>query len=184
VSTMKIFKYPEINRIPIPGFRIRGKHYLLPEEVEELLKGEVVVEEKLDGNTMAEEQEGYMIFGEYLKWVHSIHYTALPDWFVGFDVWDGEKFLPRREKEVVFDILGIPCVPLLFRGRIRSVDQLISFLGRPSAFGAPRIEGIVVKNYSTGKMGKIVDPRFEDQIDSSPHWRRKKRTLNILKPTS
>lgn len=44
-------KYPKIRRIPIAGIKLKGKRYLTDKEVDELVSGEVIVEEKLDGMT-------------------------------------------------------------------------------------------------------------------------------------
>lgn len=173
-------QYPKIPRISVTGLRLRGKRYLDEAEVIRLLEGSVVIEEKIDGSNEIQVVDGYAFFGENLKWVHAVEYRDLPAYFVVFDIWDGQRFLSREEKEEVAQILGVPVVPLIFMGCIGSVEELLQFLGRPSDFGAERIEGIVVKNYAQSLFAKVVDPLFEDVVDSSGHWRRRPWRTNRL----
>lgn len=175
-------RYPKIYRIEVPGHRRRGKDYLITDEVDNLLTGFVVVEEKLDGKLIELEDEGYCIFKEGLKQRHTIDYTDLPAWEVGLDIWDPdqERFLNRDEKYVVFQVLGIPLAPRLFAGAVRGLGQLFNFLGSPSAFSASKIEGVVIKNYDKGLFGKIVDPYFDQEIDEAGHHLRRPCVRNRL----
>jgi len=179
-------RYPKIYRIGVPRHRRRGKNYLLTDEVDNLLTGFTVIEEKLDGKLVELEDEGYIIFKEDLKRKHTVAYMGLPAWEVGLDVWDPDQecFLNRVEKEIVFGALGVPLAPMLFSGSIRGLGQVFDFLGMESAFGAPRIEGIVIKNYDKGLFGKVVDPLFDQEVDESEHHLRCPYELNRLGVTS
>lgn len=42
---------------------------------------------------------------------------------------------------------GLECVPVLYKGRIVSTDELKELLNKESALGGTRVEGVVVKNY-------------------------------------
>lgn len=175
-------RYPKICRIEIESFVKRGKQYLTAREIAMLLGDSVVVEEKLDGKLVELEQEGYVIYKENLKRRHSVAYTELPAWEIGLDVWDVVlgRFLYLEGKAEVFGVLDLPTAPVLFVGHV-NLESLVQFLGAPSAFGAPRIEGIVVKNYQKGLFGKIVDPLFDRQVDESVHHLRRPYVANRLR---
>jgi len=175
-------RYPKIYRIRVPGHKRRGKDYLVTDEVDNLLTGSVVIEEKLDGKLVELEDEGYVIFKEDLKRRHTVAYMDLPAWEAGLDVWDPklECFLDPDDKEVIFQALGIPVAPILYTGTIRSLGQVFDFLGRKSAFGASRIEGVVIKNYGKDLFGKVVDPLFDQEVDESEHHLRRPYKTNRL----
>lgn len=179
-------RYPKICRIGIPTHKRRGKDYLVADEVANLLTGSVVIEEKLDGKLVELEAEGYVIFKEDLKRRHTVAYMDLPAWEVGLDVWDPDlgKFLDRDEKYVVFSSLGIPLAPLLFAGFVSGLGLAFDFLGKKSAFGASRIEGVVIKNYDKGLFGKVVDPFFDQEVDELEHHLRRPYETNRLGATS
>ena len=175
-------RYPKIYRIEIPTHKRRGKNYLTTDEVDNLLTGHVVIEEKLDGKLIELEFEGFVLFKEDIKRQRTVVYEQLPAWEVGLDVWDPdqERFLDRYEKSVIFGALDIPIAPVLFVGAIRGLGQLYDFLGTESAFGASRIEGIVIKNYIKGLFGKVVDPLFDQEVDESEHPLRRPYKMNRL----
>lgn len=175
-----MFRYPDIYRIPVRGFTRRGKKYLTVNEVQDLLNGTVEIEEKLDGKRVRVPYEDYILFREDCKQRRTVVYNALPAWEIGFDVWDGMKFLSREEKVQIFGVLDIPVAPLLFCGVIKDIDRLVAFLGTTSAFGAGPIEGIVIKNAEKQLLGKIVDPKFDREVDESEHPIRRPYEMNRL----
>ena len=174
ISNFKTMRdYPKIKRIPVPGLRVRGKKYLTEDEIKELFADEIIIEEKIDGKTSYEDIGKYRIFYEDLTSKNTVHkhiiqYKKLPpNKRIAFDVWDKEnkRFLRYEEKVEFLREYGYTCAPLLFKGKVERVEELLKFLGKPSAFGAERIEGIVVKNYEKELFGKVVDPLFEEAID-------------------
>jgi ATP-dependent RNA circularization protein (DNA/RNA ligase family) len=175
-------KFPEVFRIPVGKQGLIGRHVMSEADVNRLLSDEVVIEEKLDGKTLGTAFiEGYIIYGEFLKWKHSIRYDKLPSWIVGFDVLDlkTKSFLNRERKESILTEFSIPIAPLIFKGRVKSKEDLTKFLKRNSAFSTnSNIEGIVVKNYSKQIMGKIVTYEFITGIEK--HWMKQKREMNRL----
>ena len=175
-------RYPKIYRIRVPGHKKLGKDYLVTDEVDNLLTGLVVIEEKVDGKLVELEAEGYVIFKEDLKRKHTVAYMDLPAWEVGLDVWDPnlDCFLDLDDKHVIFQALSIPVAPILYTGTIRSLGQVFDFLGKESAFGASRIEGVVIKNYAKGLFGKVVDPLFDQEVDESEHHLRRPYEMNRL----
>jgi ATP-dependent RNA circularization protein (DNA/RNA ligase family) len=150
--------------------------------MQKLLFGTDEIEEKLDGKTVGTGfLPGYVIYGEYLKYRHSVKYDKLPAWIIGFDVLDLNtgRLLEREEKTKLFQNLGLPCVPLLFKGRIQSPQELTAFLERKSAFSTTeKIEGVVIKNYGAQLFGKIVSYEFITGIEK--HWTKQQITLNQL----
>lgn len=60
---------------------------------------------------------GWRVCGENLYARHSIAYTDLPSYFLGFSVWNEEnRALSWDDTQEVFALLGIESVPVLYRG--------------------------------------------------------------------
>ncbi|MDR2870756.1 MAG: RNA ligase family protein, partial [Deferribacteraceae bacterium] len=51
----------------------------------------------------------YILFGEWCYARHTVYYTHLPDWFIGFDVFDihKHKFLSVGKRNEIFKQIGI-----------------------------------------------------------------------------
>lgn len=61
--------------------------------------------------------EGWRVCGENLYAKHSIHYTALPTYFMGFSIWDDKNMcLGWDETLEWFVLMGITPVPVLYDG--------------------------------------------------------------------
>jgi len=89
------------------------------------------------------------------------------------------RFLSREGKERVLEEARIPIVPLIYKGRVATKEDLLAFLEVPSAFSTKLfIEGIVVKNYKAQLMGKIVTYEFLTGLEKEPHWLKRKREMN------
>jgi hypothetical protein len=79
-----------------------------------------------------------------------------------------ETYLSHGEKAAEAERLGLDVVPLIFEGRIASVEQFRAMLDRVSFLGGQKVEGVVVKNYArfgTDKkalMGKFVSESFKE----------------------
>lgn len=179
--------YPKIFRIPVPSFpQARGKHYLSEDEVAELLSGIVVMEEKIDGKIDGVTVEGKTVYFENMKYTHTILYTKLPSFQMAFDVWDGTQYLDLQAKTAFLEKHGYFVIRKIFFGTTNYQD-LLQFLPKilalKSAYGDEQIEGVIIKNYIKQKFGKIVNPRFEETIDQSGHWTKKKTiTQNRIQP--
>jgi energy-coupling factor transporter ATP-binding protein EcfA2 len=152
-----------------------------------LLDGEVIIEEKIDGRQdcrwwFEEDKTPVVICGEYMKFVHSIYYNRLPDWYVVWDIFvsgNTSYFMDIDTKETFCKRLGIPCTPVLYRGRITE-EGLQYFLNRTSSFGMERAEGIVVKNYKNQVFGKIVSEEFVAGIELTGNYLKKPRRMNSV----
>lgn len=83
-------------------------------------------------------RDRYVLYGEWLYAKHTVYYDALPHYLMEFDVLDTEtsEFLntPRRAELLT----GVPVVPVrvLYEGKLKSIKDLTSLLGR-SAFITP-----------------------------------------------
>ena len=90
-----------------------------------------------------------MIYGENLYGIHSIEYNKLPFHFFIFAVRDFDMWKSWDEVKLMADILGLPTVPELFRGKVSSEKELeemiLQFMTQNSRYG-DTIEGCVVRN--------------------------------------
>lgn len=112
--------------------------------------------------------------GEYLaKPKHNaLMYDRVPKGnIILFDIEIGEgEFLKYEDKKAECDRIGLECVPLLYQGRIETIDRFREFLTTVSVLGGQNIEGVVVKptNYDVyGRdkkllMGKFVSEAFKE----------------------
>jgi len=156
-----------------------------PEEMRELLTGDVVVEEKLDGTLTWDPYEpiGLDIFYEDLRIRHSVFYDRLSAFFIVLDVAQGNRILPPYERmkwgepaPVVDHDLGM--TPEKFTARLEG------YLHRVSTFSSEsQIEGIVVKNYPKQLFGKVVNIEFYEGIEATgPYMKRRIVERNRLLP--
>lgn len=126
--------------------------------------------------------KGYIVYGELMFAVHSIFYDRLPDYFLVFEVWNGQRYLSRAERDAFCDKYGFHQVPLLAEGHF-NIGELAELIPATSAFG-DTIEGIVVKRYRKKQkerlVGKIVRPEFIKKMDESEHWTKYNIKRNLL----
>jgi ATP-dependent RNA circularization protein (DNA/RNA ligase family) len=219
------FRFPHTPHLAWLGVEAPRDDKLLDiDEVDALLGGPVVVEEKVDGanlgfsttedgDLLCQNRGTYLargtahpqfrplwdwlgtrrlalvdalwpdriLFGEWCYALHSIAYDRLPDWFLGFDVYDrsGGAFWDTARRDALLDQVGLSAVPRLGRGH-HSQDDLVALLG-PSRLGTERMEGLVVRQESDGHTvarAKLVSPEFTQAIDT--HWSRGRLVRNHL----
>ncbi|MDY0062047.1 MAG: RNA ligase family protein [Myxococcota bacterium] len=202
----------------------RDDKVLSPPEADELLDGEVVVEEKIDGANLGfsttedgelqcQNRGSYlqldachpqfrplrawlgpcrtplvdalwpdlMLFGEWCHAVHSVRYDRLPDWFLGFDVYDRAQdvFWDTARRDRLLAQLGLRAVPHVDRGR-HTVASLQALFGT-SQVGSEPLEGLVLRRAAGGltvARSKLVRPAFTQAIET--HWSRGPLVLNRL----
>lgn len=188
-----------------------GKFSLSHGDVQKLLAGEVVIEEKMDGantgiirhkkgfhlqkrgslvgqsehvqfgyfhnwaNSMAWERImslplNYILYGELLYACHTIFYDKLPEYWLCFDVWDGERFLTYDERVSFCADHGFRMVPLVARG-IFNREEIVKLVPKESLYGTIA-EGVVVKRYTKRNYirAKYVKPEFQKTLEESDHW--------------
>lgn len=74
--------------------------------------------------------------------------------------------------EAYVEILEIDCAPIIYRGKLESIEEVMAFMGRESFLGGTKIEGIVIKNYFRPfllggtvmplMVGKLVSEHFKE----------------------
>lgn len=78
-------------------------------------------------------EDRYVMYGECLSFLHTIFYNNLPDLFMEFDMYDkeaGEWLSTFRRKKLLFNKPTIiHPVRVLFAGKIKTKEQLISLIG-------------------------------------------------------
>jgi hypothetical protein len=212
------FRFPHTPHLAWLGTRHpRGDKVLAPDEVEVLLAGDVVVEEKVDGANIgfSTNEDGevrvqnrgqyldrahshgqfqplwswfpsreaaladalypdLILFGEWCYAVHSVTYNRLPDWFLGFDVYDRtvDEFWDTGRRDGLLAALGLAGIPRLAEGGF-TLEQLAELLPTPSRVGGESLEGIVVRKEADGlttTRAKLVRPEFAQTIGE--HWSR------------
>lgn len=124
----------------------------------------------------------YILFGEWCYVTHSVYYECLPDWFVGFDVYDknSDRFLSVEKRNQIMKQIGISKVPMLGKGMF-TLEQLKVFIGK-SKFGSNICEGIYLRQDKDGFLkyrAKIVREDFQQKIDI--HWSKKEIKHNKVK---
>jgi ATP-dependent RNA circularization protein (DNA/RNA ligase family) len=116
----------------------------------------------------------YILFGEWCFAKHSVKYSRLPDYFLGFDIFDKEncQFFSLKRRNRTFEQMDISSVPFIRKG-IFTLPQLEALMGR-SCFGPEQGEGIYLR-YDEERWlkqrAKIVKAKFIQNIDI--HWTRK-----------
>jgi ATP-dependent RNA circularization protein (DNA/RNA ligase family) len=128
----------------------------------------------------------YILFGEWMYACHSIFYNNLPDYFIGFDIFDKqeEKFLGYTPRNKMFEKLGVYEIPNLGVGKFTFEQVQDILLNTHSEFGDELIEGVYLRTNTCedqlwlGKRCKIVRPAFTQAIEE--HWSRKAIRPNLL----
>jgi hypothetical protein len=122
-------------------------------------------------STIAHEiPDGYRICGENLYARHSVVYTDLPSYFMGFSVWNGDVSLNWDDTVEFFELLGIVSVPVIYRGQFD--EQYLIDLGKN--FDTVNNEGFVVRlasafNYQDFGTSVAKWVR-EKHVQTGEHW--------------
>ena len=113
----------------------------------------------------------YILFGEWCYAQHSVFYTRLPDWFLGFSIYDKQvgHFLSTGKRDTFFQEMGISKVPFLAHGyfTLSSIEELLSF----SKLGDELAEGLYLRHDQDNwlaQRAKLVRPDFIQSIEQ--HW--------------
>jgi hypothetical protein len=114
----------------------------------------------------------FIVYGEWMWATHHIYYDKLPDWFICFDIWNGEEYVNRTQKEEYCFRFHLQVVPLLFSGYVASINDVLPYVFGKSAYSSTENrEGIQVKNYGKQMRGKIVNKQFQKELDEDDsHW--------------
>lgn len=129
--------------------------------------------------------QGWRVCGESLQAQHSIHYNALPSYFLVFSVWDAAQQALSWDDTVAFCTeRGLDTVPVLYRG-LWDEDAVRSCFTGKSQFEGEQ-EGFVVRLAASfshtdfaRSVAKFVRPHHV--TPTTEHWFRKPVTLNGLR---
>jgi hypothetical protein len=176
-----------LKRIPlhlwdVPGFKepIGHKPYMTKDEVYELLTDSpFFLSEKVDGKTgydsIIKSQNQCYVFYENTLTRHSIPYKRKYKKLV-FDIAVLVEGKIKFDNVFDHDIMDVyfseypnyiqPQGMRMSKDEVDSyfMEKIIEWLNAKSQFGAPKIEGLVIKNYHKQLFGKIVNPEFEEGI--------------------
>jgi hypothetical protein len=213
-------KYEKTYRILVPQIDLKGKHYLSDADTKKLLRGNVVISEKMDGanvgiirhkdhfrlqkrgslvdvgehyqfnffkawtqknyDKLMQIPENTILYGELMICRHTIYYDMLPDYFLAFAWCDREtgEYYHRLDMEEMCDKIGIYTTPMIAQTSNIYKDELFDLIPNPSTYGHKQAEGLVVWNYKVNMRGKVVLKKFQDSMDKSGHWTRRKIETN------
>jgi ATP-dependent RNA circularization protein (DNA/RNA ligase family) len=118
----------------------------------------------------------FILFGEWCAARHSLEYTALPDWFLLFDVYDRSVncFWSSSRRNALASEAMLKSVPQVFQG-ITTTPALKQFVAAtPSRYSHGALEGVVIRRESTDwceARAKLVRHDFTQSIET--HWRKR-----------
>ena len=113
----------------------------------------------------------WRICGENLYATHSLHYTDLPSYFMGFSIWDEwNRCLSWDNTLEWFELIGITPVPVLYDGiyderKIRAVYTKDKW-DTSEGYVVRLADGFAFKDYKVS-VGKYVRA---DHIKTAKHW--------------
>ncbi len=126
--------------------------------------------------------DGWRVCGENMYATHSILYENLPSYFLAFSVWkDEDVCLSWNETEDSCEILGIPTVPVLWRGEFQE-SMFPEFWGD---FDPEKTEGYVIRVEDSFRLEEFSQSiaKFvrKGHVQTDDHWMhsgtRKKNSL-------
>jgi len=125
----------------------------------------------------------YILFGEWCYAQHSVYYNHLPDFFLGFDIYDkqAEKFLSADRRDKLFKKMGLKGVPQLRNGHY-SFEEIKKLLAQSKISDEPA-EGLYFRVDNGDwllKRAKLVRSSFIQSVDE--HWSRRAIKPNRLDP--
>ncbi len=124
-----------------------------------------------------------ILFGEWCAARHSLDYTALPDWWLLFDVYDRSSnlFWSTARRDALAAATGWATVPQLARGTCTLAALRRQVSETPSRYRGGPLEGMVIRRESAlwcEARAKLVRADFTQTIDT--HWRRRSLEWNRL----
>ncbi len=126
----------------------------------------------LAGRLQSEIPDGMRVCGENLYAKHSIGYDRLPAYFLVFNIWLDDLCLDWDSTLAWADLLGLHCVPVLYRGAFPGLEGLRRSWA--ASRDPLRSEGFVVRTAGSFRrdefathLAKWVRPRH---IQTDQHW--------------
>lgn len=164
--------YPGMEKMSL---KVRSKGAVMhPDAPEALFKEAVETVKRLAAEGLL--TPGWTYRGECLKKPkhNALAYDRVPNGnIIIFDINDGEEsYLQYPAKKAEAERLGLECVPLLFSGKMESIEQFRSYLGTVSVLGGQTIEGVVVKPVLYNVFGldkKVLMGKFVSEVFKEVH---------------
>jgi ATP-dependent RNA circularization protein (DNA/RNA ligase family) len=124
---------------------------------------------------------GLMLFGEWCFARHSVRYNRLPDWFLGFDVYEraADRFWSSERRDSWLRGVGLASIPRLAQKRLR-IEQITGLI-ETSRVGEEPMEGIYLRRDQGDwleQRAKVVRAEFVQGIDA--HWTEQPLEKNSL----
>jgi ATP-dependent RNA circularization protein (DNA/RNA ligase family) len=124
----------------------------------------------------------YILFGEWCYARHSVFYNRLPDWFLGFDIYDRQsgRFLSSERRDAFFKKIRIVKVPMIARGHFNLLE--LKNLMLQSKFSDKPAEGLYLRldhGEWLAQRAKLVRPAFIQAVKQ--HWSRSAIRPNRLR---
>lgn len=131
------------------------------------------------------------LFGEWCYALHSIAYNSLPSYFLLFNVRHTSPIVTEwyawEEVEMWAEEIGVPTVPVLFKGIVKSEDDLQSLIEslmiQPSCCGGIR-EGVVcrvTRQFLDNEFPRCVMKCVRaNHVQTSDHWKDQSIVKNKL----
>ena len=125
-----------------------------------------------------------LLFGEWCAARHSLDYTALPDWFLLFDVYDRSagRFWSSARRNALASSARLMIVPQVLQGKTTAVALRQLVANTPSFYRQGPLEGVVIRRESADwceARAKLVRPDFTQAIDT--HWRKRAIEWNRIR---
>lgn len=125
--------------------------------------------------------DGWRICGENVFAKHSIHYTNLPSYFLGFSIWNEKnECLSWQETCEYFELFGILPPDILYKGIFN--EKLIKLIWQN--MDQEKHEGYVIRvidaipyNQFNKKVAKFVR---KDHVQTDEHWMHQEIIKNLL----
>jgi hypothetical protein len=118
--------------------------------------------------------KGWRLVGENVYAKHSIAYSELPDYFILFGIVDDKNNArPWTEVEEWSELLGIPHVPVIYKG-IWDQDKVMKLYPFKSKVGGDTAEGYVVRIADGFPMSQYAQntAKFvrKNHVQTDQHW--------------
>lgn len=120
------------------------------------------------------------ICGENCYAKHSIHYTKLPAYFLGFNAWKDNECLSWDLTLELFEFLGIEHVPILYRGLydealIRGLEDQMNF-DKQEGYVVRVVDSFTLDDF-TQSLAKFVR---EGHVQTDEHWMKQPVVPNLV----
>jgi len=118
--------------------------------------------------------DGWRVCGENMWAEHSIHYTGLPSYFLGFSIWnERNECLSWKDTLEWFELLGITPVDLLAPAGIMFSEEVLKTVERKLDW--EKDEGYVIRIEDSFKYGEFRTSvaKFvrKGHVQTTKHWR-------------